>query len=75
MPGRGVLQRDLVRSDGERQQHEDEEGEGDDLPQRDARSGLYPDVLARNQHRVMPHGRLLQARVRPRARPSAPRQG
>ena len=38
MPGRGVAQRRLVRADGKGQQDEDEDGEGDDLPQGDPRA-------------------------------------
>ncbi len=55
-PGGGVAQRRLVRADGKRQQHEDEDGEGDDLPQPHAGARLDPQVLARHQHGVMPHG-------------------
>jgi hypothetical protein len=50
-----MAQRSLVGPDGERQEHEDEKGEGDDLPERDARARLNPEVFARHQHGVMPH--------------------
>ena len=54
-PRCGVTQRRLVRADGEREQHQHEDGERHHLPQADTRARLDAQVLARDEHGVMPH--------------------
>ena len=54
--GRRPLQDAAVGVEGEREQHEDEQGEGQHLVRRDAAAGLDAQVLARHQPQGPQHG-------------------
>ena len=64
-PGADRRERPPVGVQGEGEHDEDEQCEGHDLVDVDPRAGLDPQVLARDQDRVTPHGRAPARARRP----------